>query len=217
MSESARRPEVIVRHQYRDRWMHWIVVLTFFIVAASGLALFHPSLFFLSGLVGGGPWAALVHPFAGLAMALLFFVFALPLWASNVMQPSDWQWLRQIQDVIDHRDDRLPDVGKFNAGQKLLYFLMILCMLALTVTGFAIWRRYFSGYLPVDVVRAGLVIHALAAFALVSGVIVHVVAALWVRGSVGAMLTGKVTLGWAYKHHRAWFRQVIRSGSGSGG
>ena len=212
MSERFPRPEEILRHHYRTRVLHWTIVLTFLFAALSGLALFHPSLFFLSNLVGGGPWGALLHPFMGLTMAFLFLVFAIPLWRDNIIDARDRQWLSQIQDVLANREERLPDVCKFNAGQKLLYFLMVACMAVLASTGFLIWRRYFSGYFPINLVRGALVAHALAAFALVAGVIVHVAAAGWVRGSLGAMMRGKVTLGWAYKHHRAWFREMMRAG-----
>jgi len=214
MSEHFPRPQELLRHHYRDRVLHWTIVLSFVFAALSGLSLFHPSLFFLSTFVGGGPWAALLHPYVGLTMALVFALFAIPLWRLNVLEARDRQWLRQIQDVLANREDRLPEVGKYNAGQKLLYFLMMLCMGTLLLTGFMIWRRYFSGYLPIGLVRLALVAHALAAFGLVSGVIVHIAAAAWVRGSLGAMMRGKVTLGWAYKHHRAWFREMLRNGGG---
>ncbi len=41
---------------------------------------------------------------------------------------------------------------------------------------------------------------------LVCAIVVHIYAALWIKGSVRAMTQGKVTYGWAYKHHRQWFR-----------
>ena len=214
MSEHFPHPEMLQRHAYRERVLHWTIVLMFLFAAASGLPLFHPALFFVSNLVGGAPWGALLHPFAGLAMAAFFAVFAVPLWRDNRIEPRDRQWLSQIKDVLANREDRLPDVGKYNAGQKLLYLLMVLCMAMLVLSGFVIWRRYFSGYFPITTVRIALVAHALAAFALVAGVIVHIAAAAWVRGSLGAMMRGKVTLGWAYKHHRAWFREMLRSGGG---
>ncbi len=214
MSENFPTPEMLPRHDYLTRVMHWTIVLAFAFAACSGLALFHPALFFLANLTGGGPWSALLHPFAGLFMAAVFARFALPLWADNRLEPRDRQWLGQIEDVLAGREDRLPEVGKYNAGQKLLYLLMVACMALLVLTGFLIWRRYFSGYFPITAVRLALVCHAVAAFALVAGVIVHIAAAAWVRGSLGAMMRGKVTLGWAYKHHRAWFREMLRSGSG---
>ena len=118
--------------------------------------------------------------------------------------------LKGIRDVVDGRDDRLPEIGKFNAGQKVLFLAMVACMAILALTGLVIWRRYFAGLFPIGAVRFGALLHALVAFVLVAGIIVHIAAALWVKGSVGAMMRGTVTPGWAFKHHRAWFRQMIR-------
>jgi len=55
-------------------------------------------------------------------------------------------------------------------------------------------------------------VHAICAFAIICAIIIHVYAGIWVKGSVQAMTRGTVTPGWAWKHHRAWFRDVIRRG-----
>lgn len=52
--------------------------------------------------------------------------------------------------------------------------------------------------------------HAVAAFVLIASIIVHIYAALWVKGSIGAMVRGTVTLGWARKHHPKWFRESVK-------
>jgi formate dehydrogenase subunit gamma len=214
MAEHADRPDLLVRHDHRDRLLHWLVVIAFLFAAASGLAFFHPALYWLTDLLGGGPWSALLHPFVGLAMALGFWLFAWPLWRDNVLEPRDHAWLRGIRAVVAGEADRLPEVGKYNGGQKVLYFVMVACVVALALSGLLIWRRYFAGYFPVGAVRLGALLHAFAAFVLVLGVVVHVAAALWVKGAVAAMTRGTVTLGWAYRHHRAWFREMIRPSGG---
>jgi formate dehydrogenase subunit gamma len=70
--------------------------------------------------------------------------------------------------------------------------------------------RYFSFYFPIGVIRAAAVVHAAAAFVLIARIIVHIYAALWVKGSIGAMVRGTVTLGWARKHHPKWFRESVK-------
>jgi formate dehydrogenase subunit gamma len=214
MAEHAERPELLERHDARDRGLHWLLTIAFLFAATSGLALFHPALFWLTALTGGGPWTSVLHPFVGLAMAAAFIRFALPHWSVNRIGPDDVAWLKGIRDVVDGHEERLPEVGKYNAGQKVLYFVLVAAIALLTLTGFVIWRRYFAGYFPVGAVRLGALVHAFAAFVLVLGIVVHVSAAVWVQGSIAAMMRGKVTLGWAYKHHRAWFRQMIRPSGG---
>jgi formate dehydrogenase subunit gamma len=213
MAEHDDRPELIERHDDRDRFLHWLLTIAFAFAATSGLALFHPGFFWLSALTGGGPWTAILHPFIGLVMAAAFFAFALPHWKINRIGPNDVAWLKGMRHVVAGREDLLPEAGKYNAGQKLLYYTLLVAMAVLTVTGFLFWRRYFAGGFPVGVVRVSALLHAFFAFVLLMGIVVHVSAAVWAQGSITAMIRGKVTLGWAYKHHRAWFREMIRSAS----
>ena len=127
------------------------------------------------------------------------------------MDREDWQWLRQIDDVMTNHEENLPEIGRYNAGQRLLFVALAACMLLLLLSGFVIWRRYFSFYFPMDVIRLAALVHAVAAFVLIMSIIVHIYAALWIKGSIGAMVRGTVTLGWARKHHPRWFREVIHS------
>ena len=203
-------PDLIVRYTPNERTNHWITAITFVLLALSGLAMFHPSMFWLSALFGGGQWTRILHPFIGLVMFVSFMILALRFWHHNYLDADDRQWLRQINDVLTNREDRLPEVGKYNAGQKLLFFVLVLCLLLLLLSGIVIWRAYFAFYFPIDVVRVAAVIHALSAFVLICSIIVHIYAAIWVKGSMGAMVRGTVTLGWARKHHPKWFRESIK-------
>ena len=207
---TERKPDRIVRYEAATRINHWIVAISFVLLALSGLALFHPALFWLTDLFGGGPWTRLLHPFIGLVMVIAFVFLGAKLWRENTMQPRDWQWLRQIQDVVNNREDTLPEVGKYNAGQKLLFYTIVLCLVGLLFSGIVIWRAYFSIYFSIEVIRFAALLHAFCAFVLICAIVVHIYAAIWVKGSVRAMTRGTVSYGWAWKHHRAWFREVTK-------
>jgi formate dehydrogenase subunit gamma len=208
VSNAAQR-DTLLRYDADVRTNHWLVALSFILAALSGLALFHPALFWLSHLFGGGPWTRILHPFIGLFMALVFLALAARVWDGNRFGSADWQWLRQWRDVVANREERLPEVGRYNAGQKLVFFVLVLCLLTLFITGFLMWRAYFT--LPVRVVRIASVLHAIAALVLICTILVHIYAGFWVRGSLHAMLRGTVTPGWAWRHHRAWFRQITHA------
>jgi formate dehydrogenase subunit gamma len=208
MSDPARR-DTLLRYSAELRTNHWLVAIAFVLAALSGLALFHPALFWLSGLFGGGPWTRILHPYVGLFMVLVFVSLATSVWDDNRLQPADWQWLRQWRDVVGNREERLPEVGRYNAGQKVLFFALIVCLLGLLVTGPLMWRAYFN--LPVRLVRLASVLHAICALVLICSILVHIYAGFSVKGSVHAMLRGTVTPGWAWKHHRAWFRQITHA------
>ena len=206
MSDPGRR-DSLVRYTAEVRTNHWLTAIGFLLAALSGLALFHPALYWLSNLFGGGPWTRILHPFIGLFAVLVFLLLAAAMWDDNRMRPSDWQWLRQWRDVVAGREDRLPEVGRYNGGQKLLFLVLVVGMVGLLLSGLVIWRSYFSLYFPVGVIRLASLVHAVCAFALICAILIHIYAAFWVRGSVDAIVRGTVTPGWAWKHHRAWFRQ----------
>jgi formate dehydrogenase subunit gamma len=208
--ENLAHANLIVRYSANERTNHWITAITFVLLALSGLALFHPSMFWLTSIFGGGQWTRILHPFVGVVMFVSFLILVLRFWHHNVLDSSDMQWLKQIDDVLAKREDKLPEIGRYNAGQKLLFFVMVACMILLLLSGIVIWRRYFSFYFPVTLIRLAAVIHAATAFVLIVGIIVHIYAALWVKGSIRAMTRGTVTLGWARKHHPRWFRESIK-------
>jgi formate dehydrogenase subunit gamma len=200
----------IVRYTAGTRINHWIVAISFVLLALSGLALFHPALFWLTNLFGGGPWTRILHPFIGCVMVAAFYLLCVHFWRDNHMQQRDWIWLRKINDVIGNREENLPDVGRYNAGQKLLFFTLVVCLIGLLLSGIVIWRVYFSEFFPIGVIRAAALLHAFFAFVLIFAIIVHIYAGIWVKGSIRAMTRGWVTPGWAWKHHRAWFREVSK-------
>jgi formate dehydrogenase subunit gamma len=211
-AEAGRR-NLILRYSAAMRTRHWVVAISFVLAALSGLALFHPALFGLSGLFGGGPWTRVLHPWFGLLMVVPFLFLAAAAAEHNRMQPSDWAWLRQYRDVVSNREDRLPEVGIYNAGQKLVFYVSLVCLVGLLLSGVPIWRAYFSVYFPVGLIRLAAVVHAVCALVLICTIMVHIYAAIWVTGSIHAMVRGTVTPGWAWKHHRGWFRQMIRPGA----
>ena len=200
---------LIVRYTPNERTNHWITAITFILLALSGLAMFHPAMSWLYAIFGGGQWTRILHPFVGCVMFISFLILALRFWHHNYLDKADIQWMKQIDDVLNNREEKLPAIGKYNAGQKLLFFTMVVCLLLLLASGIVIWRRYFSIYFPIDIIRLAAVVHAAAAFVLIVGIVVHVYAALWVKGSIGAMTRGTVTYGWARKHHPNWFKEMI--------
>lgn len=202
------KTRLIQRYSPGERANHWLVAISFVLLALSGLALFHPAFYWLSNLFGGGTWTRILHPFVGVFMFVLFLIFALRVARHNRIDRNDVQWLKQMDDVISKREEKLPEVGRYNAGQKVLYFVLIICMLGLLVTGIVMWREYFSVFFGIELIRLASVLHAIFALIIICAIIVHIYAGIWVKGSVQAMTRGTVTPGWAWKHHRGWFRQL---------
>ena len=201
-----RNPKDLQRYHAQERANHWLVGICFILLALSGLAFFHPAFYPLTQLFGGGVWARILHPIVGALMMIAFVVMFFRFRALNQMTAADKEWLSRVGEMMDGNDHNMPEQGKYNGGQKAMFWAMALCMLLLFVSGIMLWRAYFS--FPVDLVRFGAVVHSAIAAIMIAMIFVHVYAALWVRGTVRAMVYGTVTRAWAKQHHRAWYRQV---------
>ena len=202
----------IVRYAGGTRMIHWIVAICFVLLALSGLAMFYPALFWLSDLFGGGALNRAIHPWIGV---VLFFSFAglfIRFWRANLWTSEDGTWLARLHDVLANREERLPEVGKYNAGQKAVFWLMSILIIILISSGLVMWDQYFYGYTSIEQKRVAVLIHSSAAIIIICVWIVHVYAAIWVRGTIGAMTRGRVTGGWAWRHHRRWLRELVTGG-----
>jgi len=198
----------IQRYGTSDRVNHWIVAFCFVLLGLTGLAFFHPAFFFLSNALGGPVWSRILHPFLGIVMAISFVGLARRVRHENIIKPVDIEWLKRIREVINNEDgpDSLP-IGKYNAGQKLMFWTMVGSVALLLISGIVIWRSYFAMYFPIPVIRFAMVIHMLAGFTGIVALIVHVYAAIWVKGTIRAMTRGSVEEAWAKHHHPEWFKE----------
>ena len=206
-----RNPRDLQRYSAGERANHWVVGICFILLALSGLAFFHPAFFPLTQLFGGGPWTRILHPYIGVVMMLFFVKMFLRFWRLNVMEQRDVEWLKNVNKMIDGNDHDMPEQGKYNGGQKVLFWGLVVGMLALTASGVAMWRAWL--HLPVDMVRVASVVHAAAAVWMIGLIIMHVYAAIWTRGTIRAMLYGTVTRAWAKQHHRGWYRKMTGDNS----
>jgi formate dehydrogenase subunit gamma len=212
-------PVTVDRYTTAARINHWITAASLVLLALSGLSLFHPSLFFLSKLFGGGEATRAIHPWIGVVLFFGFLGLFLRFWKANLWKREDGTWMARLRDVLTKHDENLPEVGKYNAGQKLVFWLMSVLIIVLICSGLVIWDQYFSQYTSVEQKRAAVLIHSLAAIVIICVWIVHVYAAIWVRGTIRAMTKGSVTGGWAWRHHRKWLRELVtgkRDGQGGG-
>ncbi|MFD1330097.1 formate dehydrogenase subunit gamma [Mycoplana ramosa] len=203
------RPVRVHRYSGGARVNHWITAISLVLLALSGLAMFHPSLFFLTGLFGGGQWTRTIHPWIGVVLFFSFLGLFLRFWSANLWQRVDTQWMAQANDVLAGNEEKLPEVGKYNAGQKLVFWSMSILIVVLIASGTIIWQQYFGAYTTIEQQRWALLVHSVAAVVAICVWIVHVYAAIWVRGTISAMTRGTVTGGWAWRHHRKWLRELV--------
>jgi formate dehydrogenase subunit gamma len=199
----------VSRYTTAARINHWITAVSLILLALSGLALFHPSLFFLTNLFGGGQSTRAIHPWIGVVLAVSFLVLFFRFVTLNFWKPEDTVWMKSLGKVINARDEELPELGKYNAGQKLVFWGQSILILLLLCSGLVLWDVYFADVTTIDQKRWAVLVHSLCAIAAILIWIVHVYAAIWVKGTIRAMTRGTVTRGWGFKHHRKWFRQEV--------
>ncbi|HEX9732837.1 MAG TPA: formate dehydrogenase subunit gamma [Thermoanaerobaculia bacterium] len=196
------------RFTFAERVVHWVVGLSFTFLLLTGLAFSYPSLFWLTALVGGGPAARWMHPWMGVALSVglvaMFF-----LWLKDMLLgKADVHWLSKVRHYALHERDKVPPAGKYNAGQKLFYWLMIFLGLAHLATGIPLWRPagYGAGFL-----NAMRFVHYLVTVPGGLLLIVHVyLGTVAYPGTARGMLYGRVSRAWARLHHPLWHERETK-------
>lgn len=213
MAQQMARRGLIVRYTMAERTVHWIVALTFLYGMLTGLALFWPPFFWLAGLLGGGPVIRYWHPIVGIGFVVAVFLM-LVRWARDLMLESgDGEWLAHLREYTTGDDRGVPESGRFNAGQKLLFYLQITAGLLLLLSGIVLW---FPHTFTVGVRQLSFIVHDLAAIAAIGALILHIYMGVFItRGSWEAMTRGTVSPRWAEAHHGRWFKALKATASSS--
>lgn len=206
----SRLPVEVRRYGPWTRANHWLTAACLVLLLISGLGFFHPSLYFLTGLFGGGQTARFIHPWLGVVLFASFFVLFCRMVRLNLPHREDVVWASHIGEVVKGREEELPELGKYNAGQKFVFWAMSFLIVVLIVSGVMMWEQYFDGLVSIPVRRVAIIVHSVAAVLIILTWILHVYAAIWTRGTLRAMTRGTVTGGWAWRHHRKWLRELAR-------
>jgi formate dehydrogenase subunit gamma len=216
MSDSRR----VVRYGFTERVVHAGTALSYVYLLLTGLAFWTPALYWIAIVLGGGFLSRVLHPWVGVVYALIvarMFV----MWRRDMRAtPDDREWRRAMQHYIRNEDDRVPAAGRFNFGQKQLFWVMVWGTAVLAASGFVLWFPTWIPW-PFRAVReAAILLHASAALVTIGGFIVHLYMGLAVvPGGLTAIVRGEVSEAWARQHHALWRvpqgRQDPRRGSSS--
>jgi formate dehydrogenase subunit gamma len=198
--------KTIRRFDVAERAIHWAAAISFLYVALTGISLWSQKLYWLAWVFGGGATVRAMHPWGGvvfvLALALMFRRWA----AQMKLDSDDRAWLRQARRYAVHDESALPEAGRFNAGQKVLFWLQSVAAVLLVSSGVVLW-------FPEAMIRplrlAAVLIHPVAAIVAIGGIIVHIyMGTAAVPGAFRGMIRGGVKPGWAASHHPKWFREM---------
>ncbi|MFO1314044.1 MAG: formate dehydrogenase subunit gamma [Burkholderiales bacterium] len=208
---------MIERFTLVERSVHWGVAITFVALAVTGLVLtFGKSV--LLPLIGYTlfSWLATlsksVHNFVGPVLVVLLPIMIVLFMRENLFRAHDFAWLKKAGGMFS--GEHVP-AGKANAGQKLLFWMMVVAIgLTLAVTGLILDFPNFNQ--SRQTMQLANVIHMVAGIAgaiLVAG---HIyLGTIGMKGALDAMRTGYVDETWAKEHHLYWYNEV-KAGKGAG-
>lgn len=193
------------RFSFYERVVHWTVALSFIYLMLTGLALWSPRLYWLAAVMGGGETVRAWHPWCGVifsaALGLMFLM-----WIRHMLlDKDDRRWLRQAHKYALRDDADLPEPGRFNGGQKMLFWVQCVLAVLLLASGYVLW---WPEAMPQSWRLASVVIHPVSAVLSICGLIVHFyMATLAMPGTLRGMIRGTVDRGWAKTHHPKWYRE----------
>ena len=198
----------ITRFSFSERMVHWAVALTFVYSGLTGLALWSPRLYWLAWLLGGGMTVRAWHPWAGVIFALAF-VWMFGAWRrAMVLDADDRRWLRMAHRYARHETAGLPEAGRFNAGQKSLFWIQAVSCVLLLASGIVLW---LPSAMPRALRLAAVLVHPIVAVVSLGGLIVHIyMGTAAVPEALRGMVRGWVTPRWAEAHHPKWYRRLGR-------
>ena len=199
----------VLRHKYPARVSHWFLVISFFLTMFTGVAFFFPDFSWLTEILGTPQLARAIHPFTGIIMFIAFIILAVIYWRYNIPEKNDLRWAMNVVEVLKGNEHSVSYNGKYNFGQKMLFWTLNLAMFVLLISGIIMWRQYFSHMFSIPVLRVAILLHSLCAFMLFTGIMVHMYMAFWIKGSIRGMVEGWVTVRWAKKHHPKWYHEDV--------
>ena len=190
--------------------MHWLTGLTYLYCLATGLAFYSPYLFWLATVARRRTDLALLASDHRRRVPDGHAVDAQHLaWRhGNYRDRSSAGWIawRTTPRIATNS---LPLSERFNAGQKLFYWLMFYGALLLLLSGMFLWLPEYIPRQAAWVRGVMILVHEIAALATIGGFLIHVYMGVFlVPGSMTAITTGFVSRAWARTHHRLWYMRV---------
>lgn len=218
----------VTRFNELERFVHWLVASSFVVLGLTGLNMLYGR-YVLHPILGGTlfSWLTyigkLLHNYLAFAfmigIALMFFMWV----GQNLPTRGDWIWLKHGGGMFTKKHVDAP-AGKFNAGQKILFWLVILGGISVSLSGLSLlfpftfhWfsstfsvLNVFGFHLPTDLTplaetQLSQLWHAAVGLLFIALIVAHIyLGTLGMEGAFDAMANGQVDANWAREHHPQW-------------
>jgi formate dehydrogenase subunit gamma len=153
-------------------------------------------------------WGKYAHDFLSFPFTLGVVLIFLMWIAGNLPSRDDVEWLKEGGGMVGHKH---PPAGRFNAGQKMVYWIVVLGGGIMAATGYLLM---FPFYLTdIAGMQTAQMVHGVVAVLFVAVMIAHIyIGTLGEEGAFEAMGTGTVDLNWAKEHHSKWLAEEVAKG-----
>jgi formate dehydrogenase subunit gamma len=222
--EEGRSGRNIIRFTAFERFVHWLTATTFIILGVTGLNITFGRALILpwlgpSAFSAWSEWAKYAHNYLSFAFTLGVVLMFLMWIGQNFPTAADVEWLKRGGGMFTKKHGGHPPAYKFNAGQKLLYWFVVLGGGAMMVTGYMLMFPFYGG-LTVGNMELAEVFHGIVGVVFVALIIAHIyIGTLGMEGAFESMGEGTVDLNWAKEHHPLWVEEELaqeRSAKGPG-
>jgi formate dehydrogenase subunit gamma len=193
-----------------ERFSHWLTATSFVVLGLTGLNITFGKIV-LRPVIGPNAFSSLAdaakytHNFVSFAF-VVGLVLIVALWIKdNVPKKIDIAWVMRGGGFIKSKH---VSAGRFNAGEKLVFWFALGAGAAVTVSGFLLlFPFYVTGIFGMQIAQ---VVHAVVAVVFVAVIIAHIyIGTLGIEGAFDAMATGKVDYNWAKEHHDLWLEEQL--------
>jgi formate dehydrogenase subunit gamma len=202
----------VLRYTFRERFIHWVAAFAYIYLLLTGLAFWSPWLFWIAVVLGGAPVSRMLHPWIG----LIFFFGVMQMyamWASQMRYTAvDRAWFDSMGHYIRNEDDQMPPAGRYNAGQKLLFWGFVIFGTLLLLSGVVLW---FPEYVPWSfrwLRYLAVLVHASSALLTIGLFMIHIYMGVFAeRGAFGSVIRGDVSIEFARRYHPGWYKEIVGS------
>jgi formate dehydrogenase subunit gamma len=208
--ESGYSGRRVVRFNAFERFVHWMTASCFIILAISGLNItFGKPL--LMPLIGEGAfaawsqWAKYAHNYLSFPFAIGVFCVLLMWIGGNIPNKVDVEWLKRGGGIVGHDH---PPAYRFNAGQKLIYWIVVIGGMAVAISGYLLMFPFYAT--GIEGMQLAQTVHAIIAVLFVAAMLGHIyIGTIGMEGAFEAMGEGTVDVNWAKEHHALWLEQEM--------
>ena len=211
--ESGRSGRVLVRFSAFERLVHWMTAACFILLAISGLNITfgRPLLLPLIGpdaFTAWSQWAKYAHNYLSFPFTLGVFTIFLMWIAWNIPNRVDVEWLKRGGGIVGHDH---PPADRFNAGQKMIYWIVVLGGTAVAVSGYILMFPFYGT--NIADMQVAQIVHGVAALLFVAVMLGHIyIGTIGMEGAFEGMWDGTVDVNWAKEHHRVWLEKETVEG-----